>query len=85
MSINVSGSLLLGVLTGLVLFRGDPNDLRLILGTGFCGGYTTFSAASFETIRLIQRGSVWSAASNAVGTVTLTVGAGALGIWVTQR
>jgi fluoride exporter len=42
--INVSGSLLLGVLTGLVLYRGNPVDLRLVLGTGFCGGGTPRSA-----------------------------------------
>jgi CrcB protein len=82
--INVSGSLLLGVLTGLVLFRGDPTDLRLIIGTGFCGGYTTFSTASFETIRLLQRGSIAAAVGNMSGTLALTVGAGALGLWVTQ-
>lgn len=83
--INVTGSLLLGILTGLVVFRGDPTDLKLIVGTGFCGGYTTFSTASFETVRLIQRGAVTAALSNTVGTLALTVGAGALGLWVTQR
>ncbi|MDT4902785.1 MAG: fluoride exporter, partial [Pseudonocardiales bacterium] len=82
--INVSGSLLLGILTGLVLFRGDPTDLRVIIGTGFCGGYTTFSTASFETIRLLQRGSIAAALGNMSGTLALTVGAGALGLWVTQ-
>jgi CrcB protein len=82
--INVSGSLLLGVLTGLVLFRGEPTNLRLIFGTGLCGGYTTFSTASFETVRLLQRGSIAVALGNASGTLTLTVGAGALGLWVTQ-
>lgn len=82
--INTTGSLLLGVVTGLVLFQGDPSPLRMILGTGFCGGYTTFSTASFETVRLVQRGSVLPAVSNAAGTLILTVGAGALGLWVTQ-
>jgi CrcB protein len=82
--INVTGSLALGVLTGLVLFQGDPTNLRLILGTGFCGGYTTFSTASFETVRLIQRGSIVAALGNVSGTLALTVGAGALGLWMTQ-
>jgi CrcB protein len=82
--INTTGSLLLGVLTGLVLFQGGPSTLRLIVGTGFCGGYTTFSTASFETVRLVQRGSLLLAVSNAAGTLILTVGAGALGLWVTQ-
>ena len=48
--INVSGSLLLGVVTGLILFHHDPPDLKLIIGAGFCGGYsTTFSTASFKS------------------------------------
>ena len=78
--INVSGSLLLGVLTGLVLYRGSPTDLRLIVGTGFCGGYTTFSTASFETVRLAQRRAFGRAIGNGLGTILLTVGAGALGL-----
>lgn len=83
-AINTTGSLLLGVVTGLVMFHGDPSTLRLVVGTGFCGGYTTFSTASFETVRLVQRGSILLAVGNAVGTVALTVGAGALGLWLMQ-
>jgi len=78
--INVSGSLLLGVVTGLVLYRGGPSDLRLIVGTGFCGGFTTFSTASFETVRLAQRDSVALALGYGAATVVLTLGAGALGL-----
>lgn len=80
MMINVSGSLLLGWVTGLVLFDGSPTTLRLITGTGFCGGYTTFSTASFETVRLLQRASVWGAIGNAVGTTVLSVSAAGLGL-----
>ena len=61
--INISGSLILGFLTGLVLYHGAPDRLTLVAGTGFCGGYTTFSTASFETVRLIQvgwRGAAWA-------------------------
>lgn len=53
-AINVSGSFLLGTLTGLALHGHMSGDLKLILGTGFCGGYTTFSTASFEAVRLIE-------------------------------
>ena len=41
--INVSGSLLLGLLTGLALYHAFPDTPRIVLGTGFCGAYTTFS------------------------------------------
>ncbi|MGI8677264.1 MAG: fluoride efflux transporter CrcB [Jatrophihabitans sp.] len=84
MLINVSGSFLLGVLTGLVLFRGSPTDLQLILGTGYCGGYTTFSTASFETVRLAQRGSAAYALANGLGTLGLAIAAAAAGLAVVR-
>jgi len=51
--INVTGSLILGFLVGVVLFHGAPREIQVIAGVGFCGGYTTFSTASMETIRLL--------------------------------
>jgi fluoride exporter len=50
--INLSGSFLLGLLTGLAAGGPDPAWL-LVLGTGLLGGYTTFSTASLETVRLL--------------------------------
>jgi CrcB protein len=50
--INLSGSLVLGLLTGLAAAALLPDAARAIAGTGFLGGYTTFSAASLETVRL---------------------------------
>lgn len=82
--INVSGSFVLGVLTGLVIFRSGSGDLRVVLGTGFCGGYTTFSTASVETVRLAQRGASARAVGYAAGTAVLGVLAAALGLAVTS-
>jgi CrcB protein len=86
MAINISGSLLLGVLTGLVMFHAAPSTLTLVAGTGFCGGYTTFSTSSFETVRLAQQGKVGIAMLNAGGTLggaLLAAGAGlALTAWL---
>ena len=82
--INVTGSLLLGVLAGLVLFHGQPTAWQTIVGTGFCGGYTTFSTASFETVRLVQQGRRALALLNAVGSLVLSVAAcagGLAGMW----
>lgn len=81
--INVLGSLLLGVLTGLVVHHGAAGDLRVVLGTGFCGGFTTFSTATVDTVRLAQRGAVVAALGNALGSVALTLGAAALGYALT--
>lgn len=52
--INVSGALLLGTITGLALRHDVSVKDKLVIGTGFCGGYTTFSTASFEAVRLLE-------------------------------
>ena len=83
--VNVTGSLLLGVLTGLLVTDGAPGLARTVLGTGFCGGYTTFSTASFENVRLLQLRRYAAAAGNAVGSLVLTVAAGGLGLWLGTR
>ncbi|BCW07391.1 MULTISPECIES: fluoride efflux transporter CrcB [Micrococcaceae] len=79
--INVSGSLLLGFLAGLVMEGQAPESLQLILGTGFLGGYTTFSTASLETIRLVQSGRLGLALVNGLGSMAVSVGAAAAGVW----
>jgi fluoride exporter len=78
--INVTGSLVLGVLAGLVLFSGQPAVWQTVLGTGFCGGYTTFSTASFETVRLVQQKRAGLALVNALGTLVLSVAGCAAGL-----
>ena len=78
--INVTGSLLLGVLAGLVLFSGQPAVWQTVLGTGFCGGYTTFSTASFETVRLVQQKRPGLALANALGSLVLSVAGCAAGL-----
>jgi CrcB protein len=83
--INITGSFVLGVVTGLALSHVVTDDLRLIVGTGFCGGYTTFSTASFETVRLVERRRTWLALLNAVGTLLGTVGVAAAGFWLGLR
>jgi fluoride exporter len=56
MVVNASGSLLLGVLTGLSLYHGLGSHTLAVAGTGLCGGYTTWSTASWETVHLLQSG-----------------------------
>lgn len=71
--INVSGSLLLGMVTGLTLSGTIPEPLAVMLGTGFLGGYTTFSTASYETLRLLLEGRPWASAANALGMLVMSV------------
>lgn len=55
--INISGSLLLGFLMRYALASGSVTpEMRALLTTGFCGGYTTFSTFSYETILLFEDG-----------------------------
>jgi CrcB protein len=81
--INVSGSLVLGFLAGLMMRDEASETLYLVLGTGFLGGYTTFSTASLETIRLIQSGRAGLALINGVGSMAACVLAAAAGIGLT--
>jgi CrcB protein len=78
--INATGSLLLGVITGLALYHGFPKTPKVILGTGFCGAYTTFSAFTFETIRLVEDGALTEAFRNAAATLVTCAGAAAVGL-----
>ncbi|MCV7426130.1 fluoride efflux transporter CrcB [Mycobacterium montefiorense] len=78
--INVTGSLLLGILAGAILFQHQSANWQNIIGTGFCGGYTTFSTASFETVRLAEQGAVRASLINAFGSLITCVAACAAGL-----
>jgi CrcB protein len=80
--INVTGSFLLGFVTGLAAAHGLPPEWRAILGTGFLGGYTTFSTASYETVRLAQQRRYRAAFFNGVGMLVLALAAAWLGLWL---
>lgn len=54
--VNLTGSMLLGVVAGVVAGRGVPGAVGVVAGTGFCGAYTTFSTLAYETVRLAEEG-----------------------------
>lgn len=77
--VNVSGSLVLGLVTGLALYHGLATDARVVAGVGFLGSYTTFSTFVFEAVELPRRpgGSgpaVYVAASTVAGLAAATAG-----------
>lgn len=78
LTINVTGSLLLGLVTGAAGHLGATPVA--VLGTGLMGGYTTFSTASFETVRLARTGRTTAAAVNGVGMLVVSVAAAAGGV-----
>lgn len=80
MLINISGSLLLGVVTGLVLAAALPPAWTLVCGTGFLGGYTTFSTASSETVRLLQADRPTAALLSGAGTAVTALAAAGAGL-----
>lgn len=79
--INVSGSLALGFLAAFCYGEPARRHWYLLLGTGFCGGFTTFSAFSLETYELLRDGRLILALGYAFGSVA----AGVLGVWCAMR
>lgn len=81
LSVNVVGSLLMGLLIGYIA-RGDQGgeQLRLLLGVGVLGGFTTFSAFSLEIVQLLQRGDWVSGLGYIVISVIGSVAAVATGL-----
>ena len=82
LAINVTGSFLLGVIAGWWTFHtGDPG-IKQVLGTGFMGGFTTFSTASVEGVRLVRAGRPVAAAVHAGGGLLAGLAAATLGFWL---
>jgi CrcB protein len=78
--VNISGSFILGVLTGLVLYHALPATPKTILGTGFCGAYTTFSTFAYETVKLADDGETGAAARVLLASLILPAVAAGLGL-----
>jgi fluoride exporter len=77
---NVTGCLVLGVLTGAVTAGAASSELRLLLGTGLCGALTTYSTFSYETLRLAEQGARLLAAANVAASVMAGLGATFTGV-----
>jgi len=85
--INIVGSFVIGVVAAATLSPTRISmhpDLRIFLMVGVCGGFTTFSAFSLQTLELLQAGDVWPAAGYIAGSVVLCLSA-VLGGWLLGR
>jgi len=81
LTVNLSGAVLLGLLSGLTL----SHHVSLLAGTAFVGSYTTFSTWMLETQRLAEERQIWPAVANIVVSVVLGVAAAVLGQWIAGR
>jgi CrcB protein len=79
--INLSGSLALGVIAGI---WAKDHPLRLLLGVGLLGGYTTFSTFSLDSVLLLQKGEYAQAAFYVIGSVVLSILALVAGLWIVR-
>lgn len=80
--INITGSLLLGFLMRFALSTSAISpEMRGFLTTGLCGGYTTFSTFTFETMTLIGDGEVGRASAYVAASVALSLLGVYLGAW----
>ncbi|WP_324787824.1 fluoride efflux transporter CrcB [Streptomyces sp. H51] len=82
--VNVTGCLVLGLLTGAVASGAAGSHLQPLIGTGLCGALTTYSTFSYETLRLTETGAGLYAAANVVGSVAAGLGAAFAGVWGAQ-
>ncbi|MEU2927254.1 fluoride efflux transporter CrcB [Streptomyces sp. NPDC007251] len=78
--VNVTGSLILGLLTGALSAGAAGPHTQLLVGTGFCGALTTYSTFSYETLRLAEAGSGAYAAANVLGSLAAGLAAAFAGV-----
>jgi CrcB protein len=82
--INIIGSFVIsffGLLTGTARQFAVPNEVRVFVTVGLCGGFTTFSSFSIQTVELVRTGETARASLYIAASVTLCLAACALGFW----
>jgi CrcB protein len=84
--INILGSCLIGWLAGLSMAGRMPyaDSMRAFTMVGLCGGFTTFSSFSLQTVELLREGQMLAAAANVCGSAILCVLATTLGLWLAR-
>ena len=85
LTVNIIASAILGWVAGWILTRSTGDETRLLIGVGFCGGLSTFSSFSYDTVVLLQAERWGAAFLNIALNVILCLAASAGGLWLAGR
>ncbi len=84
--VNILASLILGIFLGLLSSRPVLNqDLKLLVAVGFCGGFSTFSTFSYETLQLLRTGQTYFVLLNILLSVILCLAATFIGLLIAKN
>ena len=84
-SVNMIGSLIIGIVLGLVAKNSSISQNTVVfIATGFCGGFTTFSTFAYENYTLLKDGDLITFAIYTIGSLALGIGAVIFGIWLAR-
>lgn len=85
-TVNITGSLIMGLLAAYFAFKGDATQhWRLFMTTGILGGYTTFSAFSLDAALLYERGEIGLAALYVIASVVLSIAGLFAGLYLVRQ
>lgn len=84
LTVNIAGSLILGLLAGAASVHDLPNEVVAAVGVGFCGALTTYSTFAYETMRLAAAGRWRYAVGNVVISIAAGLGAASIGLAIGQ-
>jgi len=82
--VNVVGCFIIGAIYGLATENLASPEIRFLLATGFCGGFTTFSSFSYESLSLVQDGQIWYVFLYLAGSLFAGIMAAWLGLLITE-
>ncbi len=82
--VNIFGCFIIGIVIGYFSRQHLNQDQTLFLATGFCGGFTTFSAFTLDALRLVEQGRITAAGTYVLASLIVSVAACAAGLWLAK-